>query len=215
MLGRRKKERGGPADRRDLPRPPLLLNLLLLAAAAAALVLAARQRRRLDAEYERVFKTTSAGSLELNQVKAELAEMDLSKETLKRELDGRLAYIENRKSREFFLSIDTARNKLYLNFGNDTIRDADARVGAPVQFTGPNGKTLSLAPLKGAFTVSGKEMDVPRAPGKYVILLPNDYVIHSPPAAGARPKAGSFMVPEADLKAIWDRITTETRVYIF
>jgi hypothetical protein len=215
MLGRRTKERGGPSDRRDFPRPPLALNLLLLAAAVAALALAARQRRRLDAEYERIFDKTSAGSLELNQVKAELAEMDLSKENLNQELDGRLAYLENRKSREFFLSIDTARKKLYLNFGNDTVRDADVRVGEAIEFTGPNGKTLSLAPLKGAFTVAGKEVDAPKGPGKYVILLPNDYVIHSPPAAGGRAKRGSFMVPEADLKAIWDRITTETRVYIF
>jgi hypothetical protein len=54
--------------------------------------------------------------------------------------------------------------------------------------------------------------------GRYVILLPNDYVIHSPPPAdsplkGAKP--GSFMVPEADLAAIWKRIGPETRVYVF
>ena len=54
--------------------------------------------------------------------------------------------------------------------------------------------------------------------GRYVIVLENQYVIHSPPAAdsplrGAKP--GSFMVPEADLAAIWKRVGPETRVYVF
>jgi hypothetical protein len=54
--------------------------------------------------------------------------------------------------------------------------------------------------------------------GRYVIALGNQYVIHSPPPSdsplkGAKP--GSFMVPEADLAAIWKRIGPETRVYVF
>jgi hypothetical protein len=54
--------------------------------------------------------------------------------------------------------------------------------------------------------------------GHYVIFLPNNYVIQSPPPAGSPlqgPKPGSFMVPEDDLAAIWPRITKDTRVYIF
>jgi len=54
--------------------------------------------------------------------------------------------------------------------------------------------------------------------GKYVVFLPDDYVIHSPPSADSPlkgPKPGSYMVPEADLAAIWPRITKDTRVYIF
>jgi hypothetical protein len=212
MLGRRGKERG-KSDRRDLPRPSLGLNFFLIAASAAALIFAAGERRRIDAEYSRVLAKASAGSPELNEVKAELAEMDLTKETLNTELDSRLAYLEKRKSRDFFLSIDTSNKRLSLNFGNDTVRDANVQVGSPIRFEGPNGKTLSLAPLKGAFNVAGK---VENGLGRYVILLPNDYIIHSPPTAGRRePKPGSFMVSEADLKAIWDRITPETRVYIF
>ena len=48
--------------------------------------------------------------------------------------------------------------------------------------------------------------------------LPDNYVIHSPPPAKSPlhgPKPGSFMVPEADMAAIWPRISTATRVYIF
>ncbi len=213
MLGRRSKERGGTSDRRDLPRPSLGLNIFLIAASAAALIFAAGERGRIDAEYSRVFNKTSEGSPELNEVKAELAEMDIAKDSLNAELDSRLAYLEKRKSRDFFLSIDTSSGRLSLNFGSDTVRDAKVEIGAPITFEGPNGKLLSLAPLKGAFNVVGK---VENGLGRYVIQLPNDYVIHSPPTAGRRgPKPGSFMVSEADLKAIWDRITPETRVYIF
>ena len=213
MLGRRGKERGGTSDRRDLPRPSLGLNIFLIAASAAALIFAAGQRRRIEAEYSRVFNKTSGGSPELNEVKAELAEMVLAKDALNAELDSRLAYLEKRKSLDFFLSIDTAGGRLSLNFGNNTVRDAKVEVGAPITFEGPNGKILSLAPLKGAFNVADKAEN---GLWRYVILLPNGYVIHSPPTSGRRgPKPGSFMASEADLKAIWDRITPETRVYIF
>ena len=240
MLGRRKEKRGGRSDRRDLPRPSLWLNLFLLAVAFAALHFATRQRREIDVDYARVFNKTS-GPSEFDQVKAELAEMDLTNETLKKELDSRLAYLESLKSRDFYLSIDTARKKLSLNFGNETVREADLRIGAPVTVAGPGGKIWTFVALKGAFNVAGKEVELPwRIPpwvysmnkqpvpgdppvvenglGKYVVLLPNGYVIHSPPSAGSPlkgPKPGSFMVPEADLSAIWDRITPETRVYIF
>lgn len=211
-------ERGGSADRRDVPRPSLRLNLLLLAGAVVALFFAARERHEIDAGYVRVFSKTSSGSAELNQVKAELAEMSLTKEALDIEFDSRLAFLENKKSRYFFLSIDTEKKRIFMNFGNDTVRDADLQVGAPVEVAGPDGRTLTLPALKGAFSVVGKETDVENGLGKFVVLLPNDYVIHSPPAPGSArkgPKPGSFMVPETYLKAIWDRITPETRVYIF
>ena len=116
-------------------------------------------------------------------------------------------------------------------FGND--------VGAGRTITARRGRTWTFVPLKGEFTVLGKESDyvwnVPdwlyamngRPPaqesvrnglGKYVVVLRNNYVVHSPPPPESPlqgPKPGSFMVPEADLAAIWPRISTETRVYIF
>ena len=77
-----------------------------------------------------------------------------------------------------------------------------------------DARLLSTVPLRGAFTVTGKEAD--GAPVRFVIHLPNGHTIRSAPRAGAKhTKPGSFMVPEADLAAIWDRISTETRVYIF
>ena len=111
------------------------------------------------------------------------------------------------------LAQTTDERAITVALGDDAVRDASVEVGAPITFVGPNGKRLSLAPLKGAFSIAGK---IENGIGRYVILLPNDYVIHSPPIAGRRgPKPGSFMVSEADLKAIWDRITPETRIYIF
>jgi hypothetical protein len=241
MLGRRQRERGAQSDRRGFPRPPLRLNLLILAAAVAATIFAARQRREIAAVDARIFDNASSGPSEVNQVKAELAEMELTDETLQKELDGRRAYLVSLESRDFYLSIDTGRKKLSLNFGNDVVRETDVRIGDPLTIPGPDGASWTFVPLKGAFNVAGKEFDVPwRVPpwvysmnketaprdplivenglGKYVVHLPNEYVIHSPPSAASPlkgPKPGSFMVPEADLKAIWDRITPETRVYIF
>ena len=241
MPERRKEIRAGSTDRRDLPRPSVRLNLLILVLAVAASLFAGDQRREIDAEFSRVYDKTFAGPSELNSVKAELAEQDLTKESLEKELDSRLAYIESLRSRDFYLSIDTERKKLYLNLGKDTVRDADVQIGDPVTIEGLNGKTWTFVALKGAFTVVGKEVGLPwsippwvyslnKQPvpidpptiknglGKYVVLLPNGYVIHSPSAADSPlkgPKPGSFMVPQADLQAIWDRITPETRVYIF
>jgi len=197
MLGRRLQERG-EGDRRDLPRPSLRLNLILLGAALAALGFAVTERRDIDARWGRALDA-SADSPELGLIKAELAGMGMTREALARELDGRAAYLQNGKSRDFYLSIDTARSTLSLNFGDDTVRDA---------------RLLSSVSLRGAFTVAGKEAD--GALFKFVIRLPNGHAIHSPPRAGAkRAGPGSFTAPEADLAAIWDRISTETRVYIF
>ena len=55
--------------------------------------------------------------------------------------------------------------------------------------------------------------------GKYVIVLQDNYIIHSsPPDASplhGTAKPGSIMVPEEELAAIWPRINNQTRVYIF
>ena len=59
---------------------------------------------------------------------------------------------------------------------------------------------------------------IPNGLGKYVLFLPNGYVIHTPPSEesplkGAKP--GSYMVPEETLAAIWPRIHKGTPVYIY
>jgi len=117
---------------------------------------------------------------------------------------------------------------------------SDVQIGEPKTLTARE-KTWTFYALNGGFSVIGKDdsYDTPVAEwvyaldnepvpasrptihnwlGHYVIFLPNNYVIQSapPPNSPLRgPKPGSFLVPEADLAAIWPRITTQTRVYIF
>lgn len=163
-------------------------NLILLAAAVAATLFAGRERERLDAEFSRVFRESAAGPVELDLITAELAEMELAEGSLARELEERLAYAGSLRS-DLYLSIDTAKSTLSLRSGNDVVRVAAVRIGAE-------------AAAKGSFAVAGKRKDV--------ILLPGDRVI-GPHPGGPR----SIVVPEADLKAIRERVTPETRVYVF
>ena len=148
--------------------------------------------------------------------------------------------LEAAKRNEFYIAIDTKKRDFSFHFADKTLRDAPVEIGAP-QTVVAGKKKWTFAPLTGSFNVEGKLHDgswrvpewaylakgvkpprtrptVKNGLGKYVILLGNDYVIHSPPSpesplAGAKP--GSFMVPEADLAAIWKRVGPETRVYIF
>jgi len=228
-------------ERRSFPRPPLWLNLLLLIIAAATFAYAKHQRNIVEAKTATLFQRSGNSPAELNRMRAELAEMDVSGATLGHEIDGRMKLLESLQRAEFYVSVDTSRRMLQLRFGKDVVREFPVEIGSAKTITGPNGKTWTFIPLKGAFNVTGKEAGyswavpewvyamqgqpapaerrvVPNGLGKYVIFLPNNYVIHSPPPPdsplqGAKP--GSFMAPEADLAAIWPRITNETRVYIF
>jgi L,D-transpeptidase-like protein len=121
------------------------------------------------------------------------------------------------------------------------LREGDITVGEEKTITGQNGKSWTFVPVKGAFPIDGKVVDldwqvpewvyvmnqqpVPNnrptiqgGAGRYVILLGNGYIIHSPPSEdsplkGAKP--GSIMASEEDLKAIWPRIHAGTPVYVF
>ena len=169
----------------------------------------------------------------------DLAKMDLTREQLARELDGRIDYLQSLRGSQFYLSIDTAKRKMQFRLGPNVVRECDVVVGEPRTIKARDGKTWTFLPLKGGFTVIGKESDyvwtvpawfyamtgqppeqrgVRNGLGKYVVVLRNNYIIHTPPPPDSPlqgPKPGSFMVPEADLAAIWPRISTETRVYIF
>ena len=229
----------GP-ERRSFPRPPLWLNLLLLIIAAATFAYARYQRSIVQQKTAVLFQRNENNPEELNKTRDDLAQMDLTQAQLAKELDGRMQYLQTLQSEEFWISIDTAKKKMQFRFGKDVVRECDVQIGEPKTLKA-SGKTWTFYPLKGGFNVTGKDddYDTPVAEwvyalngqpipgsrpsvhdwlGHYVIFLPNNYVIESPPPPDSPlkgPKPGSFMVPEDDLAAIWPRITTQTRVYVF
>ncbi len=241
MPERRKVERPDSPDRRSFSRPPLWLNLAVLLIALASLGLARVHRGSLDRQFAETIHHQETSPAEISRIRAELAELELTREQLEEELTSRLEYIDSLGSSEFYLAIDTARNKLLFHYGDAIAREAPVTVGEPGTFGSHGGDEWSFLPLKGAFLVRGKEEGaawevpdwvylrngepVPASPrtvpdglGKYVIHLPNGYVIHSapPPSSPLKaPKPGSFMVPEEDLRAMWPRISDKTRVFIF
>lgn len=227
-------------ERRSFPRPPLWLNLLLLVLGTGMLAYAQHHRYAVNEKSAILFKPSPTNPDELNRMREDLAEMDLSREQLERELNGRLDYLKSLEGQEFYIAIDTAKQKLYFRLGKDVVRECVVTIGAPRTITAGD-KKWTFVPLKGGFNVAGKETDyawqipdwvyamnggappaerpvINNAFGKYVLVLPNGYLIHSPPPPGSPlqgVKPGSFMVSEADLAAIWPRITKETRVYVF
>lgn len=227
-------------ERRSFPRPPLWLNLLLLIVAIATFAYAKHERNVIRDQTAVLFRPSPTNPAELNRIRDELSQTDMTRGQLEKELDGRMQYLQSLQGEQFYISIDTKRRKMEFRLGKDIVRDCDVQIGEPKTLTW-KGKTWTFLPLKGAFSVVGKEQDyawevptwvyvmnggqppetrptVPNGLGKYVVFLPDDYVIHSPPSPDSPlkgPKPGSYMVPEADLAAIWPRITKDTRVYIF
>jgi len=223
------------------PRPALATNLAVLAFALAAAGVAALHRQALDRRFAEVIAQGESAPLEIKRLKGDLLRMDLTQEELERELDARLKYLETASKKEFYLSIDTEKRRLYLKHGENVVREAAVEIGEAETISGKGEETWTFAPLTGAFHVTEKaegaswripawvyarnRVKTPPEPptvanglGKYVVSLPNGYVIHSPTAAesplrGAKP--GSFLVPEKDLAAIWPRIGSGVRVYIF
>lgn len=229
----------GP-ERRAFPRPPLWLNLILLIIAIATFAYAKHHRDTIRRQTAVLFQPTPSNPAELNRIREELSEMDLTREQLAKELDGRMQFLQSLQGEDFYISIDTKRRKMEFRIGKDVARDCDVQIGEAKTITW-QGKTWTFVSLKGAFNVVGKDENaawtvpvwlyamngqsppetrptIKNGLGRYIVFLPDNYVIHSPPAAESPlkgPKPGSYMVPEEDLAAIWPRITRETRVYIF
>jgi len=220
-------------------RPALWFNLLVFVLGLSGLAFAQWHENRLDAHYVRVRDRQASLPYQTAKIRSELASMELTTDGLEKELERRLELARVLESDEFYITIDTPNRKLRLQLGSSIVREADITVGAPRAIR-VGGKSWEFPPLKGAVTVRGKLMDHPwRVPpwvyamngtavpaelptvkgglGKYVITLPNGYVVHSPPSPGSPltgAKPASFMAPEEDLKAIWPRVTTSTRVYV-
>jgi hypothetical protein len=228
-------------ERRSFPRPPLWLNLLLLVLALSTFAYARHERSIIRAKTALLFQPSPASPEELNRLRDELAGMDLSKEQLAKQLDARVSYVESLKGQQFYISVDTQKRKLYLRLGKQIVREADVQIGEGKTIKSGD-KSWTFVPIKGAFNVVGKSNDyawtvpewvyamngqhvpasrptITNGVGNYMIVLPDNYLIHSPPPPDSplagHVKPGSLMIPEADLAAIWPRISQDTRVYIF
>jgi hypothetical protein len=241
MPERRRDKRPDASDRRSFPRPPLWLNLLLILLAIVVFAYARYHREHVARRYSRVLMEEQRTPSDVKKIKEQLANVDLTATGLKKELDGRMKFLQSLKTEDFYLSVDTQQNKLRFYYGGTVLREADLTIGSNTEIKSPDGHTWTFIPLKGAFRINAKLVDyawqIPewvyvmnRQPvpehrptvddglGKYVIVLGNGYIIHSPPSdssplKGAKP--GSFMVSDDDMKAIWERIHIGTPVYIF
>lgn len=240
---RRHDRREGDPDRRSFPRPPLWLTLTLVLIGSLGLLLVQLHRKRVEQRFASVLTERARTPAEVNRMKSELAEMDLTREALERELEGKLKLAKSLRSENFFISIDTGARRLRFYYGDKILREAPVAVGAGGTFTTVDGKrSWTFVPLKGAFPVEAKFVGLtwqvpewvyamkkqpapPNRPalegglGRYVVDLGNGYVIHSPPVEGSPlqgAKPGSFMVEEEILRAIWPRIhSKKTPVYIY
>lgn len=240
MPERRHQGRPDAPDRRSFPRPPLWLNLFLLLLGIGGLLYARHHREQVSTRFARVIAEEARTPVDLKNAKEQLAELDLNREQLRQELEGRSKFMASLKSENFYLSIDTKQRKLRFYYGDTVLREADIVVGEARTIQG-NSKQWTFIPLKGAFPVEAKivghawrvpewlyvanDQPVPaqrpaivNGLGKYVIFLPNGYAIHTQPGPDSPlqgPKPGSYMVSEDVLRAIWPRIHKGTQVYIF
>ena len=227
--------------RPKLPRPPLAINLALLGLAAALAGGAVLHRRALEDRLVPFLTESEAAPFEIRRIRQDLADQELDQKTLEAELNTRLNYARSQKSREFYIVLDTNRKSFDFKFGDKILRDARLELGAARVVHARSGKSWTFVPVTGAFSVKEKLADanwsipgwvyamngqdeparlpeVANGLGKYVLVFANNYVIHSPPSPDSplkTVKPGSFMVPEADLAAIWRRVGPGTRIYVF
>jgi hypothetical protein len=225
---------------RKLPRPSWRLSVGLLALGAALAGMAALHRGSLDRRFALTIRESAAMPFEIKRVRAELADLQEDEKTLGRELDARLKYVQSLKSEDFYIVLDSAQRRMRFQYGDRVVRDAPALPG-PSRTVKVGERHWTFPPLSGAYSIREKLEDADWAPppwvyamnglprpsspreiegglGRYVLVLSDDAVIHSPPPPESPlrgPKPGSFQVPEADLAAIWKRVGPRTRVYVF
>src|ERR1700674_3724006 len=97
------ERRPGAPDRRSFPRPPLWLNLLLLIIAGVNFAYARHHRATIDEKTSILFRRSENSPSELNRIRDDLSSMDLTKEQLAKELDGRMKYLESMQGEDFYI----------------------------------------------------------------------------------------------------------------
>jgi hypothetical protein len=224
-----------------LYRPPIAASLGLLLFGVALAAAATIHRRNLDTRFSKLVVESASAPFEIQKIRRDLAALDLDQKSLETELAARLAAVDAQNSSQFYLVLDTKSGTMSLRLGDRVVREARLQVGAPRPILTASGDRVAAAPLSGAFTVRqtlerpawkppawvytdadqpapSPLPEIPGGLGRYVVVLTDDVVLHSPPPEESPlsgPKPGSFLAPEADLAAIWKRLGPETRVYVF
>src|SRR5438067_9503616 len=174
-------------ERRSFPRPPLWLNLLLLIVAAATFAWAKHQHDRVLGKTSALLRQSENSPAELNRIRDELAQMDLTKTQLAKELDGRMQYLQSLQGEDFYISIDSAKKKMQFRIGKQVVREADLQIGGAKTVTSRSGKTWSILPLKGAFNVVDKDDSYESPVPEWV------YALHNEPAPAERPTIHNWL----------------------
>ena len=213
---------------------------MVIVLALTSLGLVKYHRRRLDRHFDAIVRKQQSSSVDLAMMRSELATMNIARDALEQEVDKRVQLLGNLREQQFYIAIDTSRRKLRLHFGSTIVRECEVEVGPPREIES-DGTTWKFVAFKGAMNATGKVEDYswiipawvyamngvavpPLRPavagglGKYIVTLPNGYVIHSPPVASSPlqgVKPASFLVSEADLRAIWPRVSSSMRVYVY
>ena len=238
FLSRRTSE----GARRRLWRPSLRATLILLGLALLGDAAATAHRRTLDGRFARLLAQSDSAPFEIKRIREDLADQEMDEKALVKELDARLKYARSVKAHDFYIVLDTGKQRFDFKYGDKVVRDACFDTGGPRTIVDKKtGARWTFAPVTGAFSVTEKREDadwtvpawvyamnrekapkplptLPGGLGRYVLAFSGGYVIHSPPPSdsplrGAKP--GSFMVPEQDLAAVWRRVGPGTRIYIF
>src|SRR5690242_3087619 len=105
MPERRNQDKPDAPERRRFPRPPLWLNLFLLLLGIGGVLYARQHREQVSKEFARVIAEEARTPADVRKVKEELAEMDLSREQLRQQLEGRAKFVTSLKSEDFYLSV--------------------------------------------------------------------------------------------------------------
>ena len=83
MPERRNESRPDGPDRRSFPRPPLWLTLLLLVLGVSGILFARYHREKVSSEFSDVLIEQERTPGDAKQMKDQLAEMDLNRDSLK------------------------------------------------------------------------------------------------------------------------------------
>ena len=95
----------------------LFTGLFLLLLGIGGLLYARHHREQVSTRFARVIAEEARTPVDLKNAKEQLAELDLSREQLRQELEGRSKFMASLKSENFYLSIDTKQRKVARRVG--------------------------------------------------------------------------------------------------